>query len=174
MTDLGEKLKHYREQKEWTQPEMAKFIGIGYRTYQDIESTGVVSKVENLQKITQKTGITTQDISHEKESVNKKSEVENNESADSEINKKDHRIDDLIKIANKNADAVVSSTKSVERLTAMLESRSDAEREKNVSNLQNYAGLVAVIREIGIKAGYWKDQDTAEKALNRFVALHKL
>lgn len=91
-----------------------------------------------------------------------------------EENKKDHRIDDLIRIADKNADAVVLSAKSLDRLTAMLESRSSFDLEKSVSNLQNYAGLVAVIREIGIRSGYWKDADTAEKELNRFVALHKL
>lgn len=100
-----------------------------------------------------------------------------NESGETENhveNEKGHRVDNLIRIADKNADAVVSSTKSVERLTAILERNSSSDLEKSVSNLQNYAGLVKVIRDIGIKVGYWKDEDTAEKELNRFVAFHKL
>jgi transcriptional regulator with XRE-family HTH domain len=60
MAHLGEKLKSYRLQKGMNQPEMAEYVGIAYRTYQDIEKTGKAKKVEVLDKILRKTGIDTQ------------------------------------------------------------------------------------------------------------------
>lgn len=57
MEHLGDKLLAFREAEKKNQAQMADFLGIGERTYQDIEKTGNVKKVEDLIKITNKTGI---------------------------------------------------------------------------------------------------------------------
>jgi DNA-binding XRE family transcriptional regulator len=49
-------LREYRDSKKLSQPEMASHIGIGYRTYQEIEKSGIVKKVEYMDKIKSKTG----------------------------------------------------------------------------------------------------------------------
>lgn len=48
---LGEKLKIYRRSKDLDQPEMADLVGVGYRTYQEIERTGIVTKAKVHEKI---------------------------------------------------------------------------------------------------------------------------
>lgn len=60
MAHLGEKLREFREGKNWTQPEMADYLGIGYRTYQTIEKKGEVKLVSDLKKIMQVPGVDTQ------------------------------------------------------------------------------------------------------------------
>lgn len=60
MPHLGNKLKAYRSGKNWTQAEMAEFIGVKSRTYQSIEKTGDVKKSDVLEKIYLKTKIDTQ------------------------------------------------------------------------------------------------------------------
>lgn len=57
MDHLGEKLKEFRNQKEWNQAQMADFLDISVRTYYDIEKTGSVKKNDVLAKIFNKTGI---------------------------------------------------------------------------------------------------------------------
>lgn len=37
MVNLGDELKKYRKVQGWSQPQMADYLGIGYRTYQEIE-----------------------------------------------------------------------------------------------------------------------------------------
>lgn len=46
----------YREANNLTQPQMAKFLGLKPRSYQDIEKTGNAVKVDNLLHIIEKTG----------------------------------------------------------------------------------------------------------------------
>lgn len=65
MAHLGDKLKDYRIGQNWKQPEMAKYLSIGYRAYQDIEKTGVVIKLDVLERIKTKTGIDTQISAHD-------------------------------------------------------------------------------------------------------------
>jgi transcriptional regulator with XRE-family HTH domain len=60
MAHLGEKLKEFREQKGWTQPQMADYLSIGYRTYQTIEKKGDVKLVADLKKIMKIPGMDTQ------------------------------------------------------------------------------------------------------------------
>lgn len=55
---LGEKLKQFRKARNFDQPAMAAFLGIGYRTYQAIEATGEVKKTTDVDKIKAKTGFT--------------------------------------------------------------------------------------------------------------------
>lgn len=50
---LGEKLKLYRKKKDLDQPEMAAQLGIGYRTYQEIERTGIITKANIKEKVFQ-------------------------------------------------------------------------------------------------------------------------
>lgn len=45
-TELIEKLKEYRSKYDLTQTEMADYIGVSFRTYQTIEKTGIISKVQ--------------------------------------------------------------------------------------------------------------------------------
>lgn len=58
MAHLGEKLKELRVSKGLGQSEMADFLEVGYRSYQEIEKTGVVKKSDVLSRIFEKTGIT--------------------------------------------------------------------------------------------------------------------
>lgn len=51
MDHLGEELKAFRDKKGWTQPQMADYLSIGYRTYQSIEKHGEVKLVTDLMKI---------------------------------------------------------------------------------------------------------------------------
>lgn len=62
MAHLGDKLKELRKTKAWNQVQMAHFLGIGERTYQTIEKTGVIKKTEDIKKIKLKTGIDAQKI----------------------------------------------------------------------------------------------------------------
>lgn len=48
---LGEKLKLYRKAKDLDQPQMAVIVGVAYRTYQEIERTGIITKTRILQKV---------------------------------------------------------------------------------------------------------------------------
>lgn len=48
---LGEKLKIYRRSKDLDQPEMADLVGVAYRTYQEIERTGIVTKSKVQERI---------------------------------------------------------------------------------------------------------------------------
>ena len=49
-------LKAYRATKGLTQLQMAAFIGVSNRTYQKIEETGTVKKIDTLNYIKEKTG----------------------------------------------------------------------------------------------------------------------
>lgn len=45
---LGEKLKLYRKKHDLDQPQMADKVGVSYRTYQDIERTGIIKKAKDI------------------------------------------------------------------------------------------------------------------------------
>jgi DNA-binding XRE family transcriptional regulator len=51
-----EHLKAYRAKHGKSQKEMAAFIGVSYRTYQDMETQGIVKKLDVLNKLKEKTG----------------------------------------------------------------------------------------------------------------------
>lgn len=51
MPHLGERLKDYREGSNLTQQQMAELLDIGYRTYQEIEKTGIVAKTDAMERI---------------------------------------------------------------------------------------------------------------------------
>jgi phage repressor protein C with HTH and peptisase S24 domain len=61
---IGEKLRDFRLSKDWTQTQMAEFLEVGFRTYQDIEKSGTVKKNDVLVRIGNKTGIDAQLFSH--------------------------------------------------------------------------------------------------------------
>src|SRR5215213_3431893 len=63
MPHLGEKLKDYKNERNWTQQQMAEYLEIGYRTYQDIEKTGIIKKADVLTRVLEKTHISLEDIS---------------------------------------------------------------------------------------------------------------
>jgi DNA-binding XRE family transcriptional regulator len=48
---LGDKLKMYRKGKDMDQKQMADLLDIGYRTYQEIERTGIVTKAKTKEQI---------------------------------------------------------------------------------------------------------------------------
>lgn len=60
MPHLGDKLREFRTEKKKSQAEMANFIGIGRRSYQEIEKSGIIKKSEVLLKIQNKTNISAQ------------------------------------------------------------------------------------------------------------------
>lgn len=60
MAHLGDKLKAFRRGKNWKQPQMADYLDIGHRAYQDIEKSGIVKKSDVLARIKNKTAIDTQ------------------------------------------------------------------------------------------------------------------
>lgn len=57
-TKLIENLKAYRKTKGWNQAQMADYLSVGFRTYQEIEKTGKVSKVDVLKVILEKIAAT--------------------------------------------------------------------------------------------------------------------
>ena len=63
MEGLTEKLKNYREENNLTQVQMAKYLGIGERTYQKIETSGKIVLYEDYTKIVEKLSLPTQNIS---------------------------------------------------------------------------------------------------------------
>ena len=65
MAHLGEKLRDYKNAQGWTQQQMAEFLEVGYRTYQDIEKTGVIKKADVLTRILEKTQVSLDDYSRE-------------------------------------------------------------------------------------------------------------
>lgn len=48
---LGDKLKLYRKRKDLDQRQMAGLLDVGYRTYQEIERTGIVTKSATKEQI---------------------------------------------------------------------------------------------------------------------------
>jgi DNA-binding XRE family transcriptional regulator len=52
MGDFEKKLKSYRAENGLNQSEMADLIGVGFRTYQEIEKSGEIKKAEVLTKVT--------------------------------------------------------------------------------------------------------------------------
>lgn len=65
MAHGGDKLKEFRLSKNWNQTQMAEYLSIGFRSYQDLEKTGVVKKADVLSRITKLTGIDMQNVSQE-------------------------------------------------------------------------------------------------------------
>lgn len=45
---IGEKLKLYRKKLDLDQPQMAARMGVSYRTYQEIERTGIIKKAKDI------------------------------------------------------------------------------------------------------------------------------
>ncbi len=64
---ISEHLKQYAAIKNKTQKEMAAILDISYRTYQNIEKTGIVKSVDTLQNIIDKTGY----VNTQKNALNK-------------------------------------------------------------------------------------------------------
>lgn len=48
---LGDKLKLYRKKRDLDQPQMATIVGVSYRTYQEIERTGIIKKSKDIEAI---------------------------------------------------------------------------------------------------------------------------
>lgn len=69
MAHLGEKLRDYKNTKGWTQQQMAEFLEVGYRTYQDIEKTGIIKKADVLTRILEKTQVPLDDLSRETKKI---------------------------------------------------------------------------------------------------------
>lgn len=61
MAHLGEKLRDFKNEKAWTQQQMAEFLEVGYRTYQDIEKTGIIKKADVLARVLDKTRLSLDD-----------------------------------------------------------------------------------------------------------------
>ena len=65
MAHLGDKLRDYKNDRGWTQQQMAEYLEIGYRTYQDIEKTGTIKKADVLTRVLEKTHISVDDITRQ-------------------------------------------------------------------------------------------------------------
>jgi phage repressor protein C with HTH and peptisase S24 domain len=61
MAHLGEKLRDFKNEKGWTQQQMAEFLEVGYRTYQDIEKTGIIKKADVLARVLEKARLSLDD-----------------------------------------------------------------------------------------------------------------
>lgn len=48
---LGEKLKLYRKKHDLDQPQMAERVGVSYRTYQEMERTGIIKKAKDISTV---------------------------------------------------------------------------------------------------------------------------
>lgn len=65
MAHLGEKLRDFKNAKGWTQQQMAEFLEVGYRTYQDIEKSGIIKKADVLTRILEKTQVPLDDFTRD-------------------------------------------------------------------------------------------------------------
>lgn len=74
MGHIGDKLKIYRTEKDINQSRMAELLNVGFRTYQDIEKTGIVKKADVLQRINKVIGQYAQNSAHPTSQVNEPEE----------------------------------------------------------------------------------------------------
>lgn len=157
MAHLGDKLKAYRKAKPWNQFEMSDYLGFSNRKYQDIEKTGKVDKVEDLQTITQKTGIDTQNIAHEDIPDKTKKKIE---SAENKATKKD--LSSLIE-----SNLILS--RSIEKNTNNLSDMVQLYKEKSVPVSFDLLGLAEEVRQLHVKVdALLKPQiEQAEEELKR-------
>lgn len=139
MAHLGDKLKEYRKQKSWDQFEMSDYLGFSNRKYQDIEKTGKVGKVEDIQTITQKTGIDTQNIAHAEIPDKPKKKIE---SVENKATKKD--LSSLIE-----SNLILS--RSIEKNTNNLSEMVQLYKEKSVPISFDLLGLVEEVRQLHVK-----------------------
>lgn len=139
MAHLGDKLKEYRKTKSWNQFEMSDYLGFSNRKYQDIENTGKVGKVEDLQIITQKTGIDTQKIAYEVAPDKTKKKIE---SVENKATKKD--LSSLIE-----SNLILS--RSIEKNTNNLSDMVQLYKEKSVPISFDLIGLVEEVRQLHVK-----------------------
>lgn len=139
MAHLGDKLKDYRKAKTWNQFEMSDYLGFSNRKYQDIEKTGKVDKVEDLQIITQKTGIDTQRNTYEGVPDKTKKNIE------AASNKVMHK--DLSSLIESN----LILSRAIEKNTNSLAEMVQLYKEKSVPISFDLLGLVEEVRQLHVK-----------------------
>lgn len=162
-----EKIAQYLENHDITIAEFERKANISNGYFKNT----IARKSEISEKILDKIRQTWPDVYREVFNLNDYDDIDGSEKDE---NKKDHRLDDLIQSSLNNSEAVLISAKTIDRLSTMLQQHSNDDVNKRLSNLQNFAGLVEVVREIGIKAGLWQDADQADEVLRKFVAGHKI
>lgn len=137
MSSLIEELKKYRREKDLSQEKMASLLGIGYRTYQEIEKTGQVKKAADLKAIKEKTGIDTQIFAQSEKPKSKKTEQVTEA----------HYNNDISTLISSNNDLVKTCqilSKSHAELVGILSGRVNSSSEMEVK--QNQMAILAYLK----------------------------
>jgi transcriptional regulator with XRE-family HTH domain len=165
MAHLGEKLKSYRLEKGMNQPEMAEYVGVAYRTYQDIEKTGKTKKVEVLEKIMRKTGLDTQKIAPNSNQEDKTKQPLN--APDLSL----QAIHNLTESGKKLADAQQIMANNEARLISLLEKKStvDDQKDNDVASAPVMSALLVAMAKIASGAHHWGSEKEALHALGRLI-----
>lgn len=154
MEHLGEKLKKYRKEKGWNQFQMSDYLGFSNRKYQDIEKTGEISALKDMNTITQKTGIDTQNITHPKNepasTLDSKDEGAKRESKPVKVH---HKVYDEEKLMELLADLVKGNQKLIETNEVLAKTNAEQTqmlkaRTPGGSRSENFPNLEAMLAEM--------------------------
>lgn len=142
MAHFGEILKAYRTREDMSQTQMADFLEVGFRTYQDIEKTGLIKKSDVLKRIKEKTGLDMQISAHPPDAQVKKEKVKETNAGDL-----GHQIlADLVHSNRNLSESNKSLSKSHEELVGMVKKDSAAEEDQHT--MDETVALVIALREL--------------------------
>lgn len=141
MAHFGEILKAYRIKEDMSQTQMANYLEVGFRTYQDMEKTGLIKKSDVLKRIKDKTGLDMQISAHPtKEPVKKEKAKETNG-----LDLNQQILADLVH-SNKNlSESNKSLSRSHEDLVGMV--KKDSSLEEDQHTMEETVALVIAMRE---------------------------
>jgi len=130
MNELVSFLLDYRRKNNLTQAEMAAQLGIGHRTYQAIEQTGVVKKNSDLDKIKAKTGYADTQIPADLATL----------------------MQSISSLVQSNAILAQTNAGMYAQITAMIE------KENQRASLPTPADLIKAFASYGVGKNLWKSQ----------------
>lgn len=166
MAHLGEKLRDFRQGKNMSQTQMADYIEVGFRTYQEIEKSGVVKKSDVLSRIKEKTGIEAQKIAQPGK-INKKVVTENKH----EANEKDLPAKAIYNLTESSKDLseanrILADNES--RLISLLETTVGSQKGNPAVAAASVSDLLEWIAEVG-SGKKWGSKQEALAELHSFV-----
>jgi transcriptional regulator with XRE-family HTH domain len=171
MAHLGEKLKSLRLEKGMNQPQMAEFVGVAYRTYQDIEKTGKTKKVEVLEKIMRKTGLDTQKIATKDDQEDKPNEpVKGQDLSLQAIHNLTESGKKLASAHEIMASAQQTMATNEARLISLLENKSIVgdPKDTGVASAQVMRGILVGMAKIA-SGTRWHSEQEAIRELGRLI-----
>lgn len=171
MPHLGEKLKSFRLEKEWNQTQMAEFVGVSFRSYQDIEKTGKIKKSEVLTKITQKTGLGAQipapQDNNKETQKEAHSEQENTSGASQDISLQ--AIKNLTETGKIHAENYKVMVSNEAKLINLLAATVDSGKDNGVASPKVMSGILVAMAKIA-SGTRWHSEDEALRELGRLLS----